>query len=48
MNRVVFAVSLSLVVATSLTKPKFALADGNLQHVNHIIVIMQENHSFDN
>jgi phospholipase C len=24
------------------------LAEGNLQHVNHIIVVMQENHSFDN
>src|SRR5579885_2762185 len=24
------------------------LADGNLQHVNHIIIVMQENHSFDN
>ena len=25
-----------------------ALADGNLQKVNHIIIVMQENHSFDN
>jgi phospholipase C len=25
-----------------------AFADGNLQKVNHIIVVMQENHSFDN
>jgi phospholipase C len=25
-----------------------ALADGSLQKVNHIIVVMQENHSFDN
>jgi phospholipase C len=25
-----------------------ALADGNLQNVQHIIVVMQENHSFDN
>lgn len=25
-----------------------ALADGNLQNVKHIIVVMQENHSFDN
>ena len=25
-----------------------ARADGNLQNVNHIIVLMQENHSFDN
>lgn len=26
----------------------FALADGNLKNVNHIIIVMQENHSFDN
>src|SRR5271166_6586952 len=25
-----------------------ALADGNLKKVNHIIIVMQENHSFDN
>jgi phospholipase C len=25
-----------------------ALADGNLQNVKHIIIVMQENHSFDN
>jgi phospholipase C len=25
-----------------------ALADGNLKNVNHIIIVMQENHSFDN
>jgi phospholipase C len=25
-----------------------ALAQGNLQNVNHIIIVMQENHSFDN
>src|SRR5262250_147051 len=27
---------------------KPALADGNLQRVNHIVIVMQENHSFDN
>jgi len=27
--------------------PTETLAEGNLQNVNHIIVIMQENHSFD-
>ena len=26
----------------------FASADGNLKKVNHIIIVMQENHSFDN
>ena len=25
-----------------------AMADGNLKKVNHIIIVMQENHSFDN
>src|SRR5579859_3643637 len=25
-----------------------ALADGNLQNLQHIIIVMQENHSFDN
>jgi phospholipase C len=25
-----------------------ALADGNIGKVNHVIVVMQENHSFDN
>jgi phospholipase C len=28
--------------------PKPAFADGNIQKANHIIVLMQENHSFDN
>ncbi len=28
--------------------PTPARADGNLQNVNHIIILMQENHSFDN
>jgi phospholipase C len=28
--------------------PQPAFADGNIQKVNHIIVLMQENHSFDN
>jgi phospholipase C len=28
--------------------PQLTYADGNLQKVNHIIVVMQENHSFDN
>lgn len=43
------ALWLALLAGTScllLTKP--ASADGNLQKVNHIIVVMQENHSFDN
>src|ERR1700730_16746364 len=28
--------------------PKEALAQNGLQNVNHIIIVMQENHSFDN
>jgi hypothetical protein len=28
--------------------PSLEQADGNLNRVNHIIVVMQENHSFDN
>lgn len=27
---------------------QLSFADGNLQKVNHIIIVMQENHSFDN
>jgi phospholipase C len=38
------ALKASLVLLVS----KFAFADGNLQKVNHIIIVMQENHSFDN
>lgn len=35
-----------LLLITALSQP--AWADGNLQNVNHIIIVMQENHSFDN
>ena len=31
-----------------LLAPRAAFADGNLNQVNHIIIVMQENHSFDN
>jgi phospholipase C len=34
--------------AACLLAPPATMADGNLQKVNHIIVVMQENHSFDN
>jgi len=37
------AAILGLLVATGAAR-----AAGNLQHVNHIIIVMQENHSFDN
>ena len=32
----------------SLAGPTVAVAEGDLQRVNHIIIVMQENHSFDN
>jgi phospholipase C len=31
-----------------LAAPPMARANGNLHHVKHIIIVMQENHSFDN
>jgi phospholipase C len=36
------------ITAVSLLAATFAFADGNLKKVNHIIIVMQENHSFDN
>ena len=45
MRRLVAAAfAIALVMSAALS----AKADGNLQHVNHIIIVMQENHSFDN
>jgi len=38
----------AITLAMCLLHSNFALADGNLKKVNHIIVVMQENHSFDN
>jgi phospholipase C len=32
----------------SLAGPTVAVAEGDLQRVNHVIIVMQENHSFDN
>jgi phospholipase C len=44
-GRILGGVLLGLVVlGTALP----ALADGNLQNVQHIVIVMQENHSFDN
>ena len=40
--------ALILPVAIATIGPLPAFADGNIQKVNHIIVVMQENHSFDN
>ena len=38
----------ALAAAFLLLSANSAVADGNLKHVNHIIIVMQENHSFDN
>lgn len=35
-------------LALIIVAPNLALADGNIQKVNHIIIVMQENRSFDN
>ena len=40
--------SLFVAAVTMLIANPPAFADGNLHNVKHIIVIMQENHSFDN
>jgi phospholipase C len=37
-----------MAVLTTLLASPLALADGDLHKVNHIIIVMQENHSFDN
>src|SRR6516165_4972378 len=37
-----------LVLAALLPLAGRALADGNLQNVHHVVILMQENHSFDN
>jgi len=38
----------ALPLAVALLSAKPALADGDLNKVKHVIIIMQENHSFDN
>ena len=44
-----YAILLTVLIAAScLLAPQPTFAEGNLQNVNHIIVVMQENHSFDN
>jgi phospholipase C len=43
LSAVLFAALVSILLASNP-----ALADGNLYKVNHIIILMQENHSFDN
>src|SRR5215471_19549939 len=41
-------VSAALGAAAVLLCSTAAMADGNVKKVNHIIIVMQENHSFDN
>jgi phospholipase C len=48
MHRALNAASCAVLLFLSLTGPRLALAEGNLKRVNHIIIVMQENHSFDN
>jgi phospholipase C len=38
----------AILALAAFTAPRLALADGNLLKVKHIIIVMQENHSFDN
>src|SRR6185503_11725715 len=45
---VVFAAMMVAFTAAALLAAMPARADGNLQNVNHIIIVMMENHSFDN
>jgi phospholipase C len=40
--------TLVMAVASVLLFAQLSFAEGNLQKVNHIIIVMQENHSFDN
>ena len=42
------AVSSAIAVAACLQMSAPLFADGNLNKLNHIIIVMQENHSFDN
>jgi phospholipase C len=47
-GRLVTAISLLLTIGVWLAPARPARADGNIKKVKHIIVMMQENHSFDN
>ena len=48
MSRTLSAVLGAVCLFAALSAPQTAVAEGNLHKVNHIIVVMQENHSFDN
>jgi phospholipase C len=47
-HRTLSALLSAALVLISLIGPKPVLAEGDLNRVNHIIIVMQENHSFDN
>ncbi len=46
--RAIVAAGLLISMAALGLSVATARADGNLNAVNHIIIVMQENHSFDN
>jgi phospholipase C len=48
MLRKIAAIPTALGAAVLFFSANSAIADGNLKKVNHIIIVMQENHSFDN
>src|SRR2546428_4067236 len=48
MHRAQSAALWAVLLFLSLTGSRLALAQGGLHRVNHIIIVMQENHSFDN
>jgi phospholipase C len=45
---VCFSALFALMAGVCALYPPAARADGSIQQVNHIIIVMQENHSFDN
>ncbi len=47
-QRVIVAASLLISIAALGLSAATARADGDINAVNHIIIVMQENHSFDN
>jgi len=47
-GRILGGVRSGLTVLAMVLLARPALADGNLQNVQHIVIVMQENHSFDN
>src|SRR5437016_14574430 len=47
MHRALSAALWAVLLFLSLTGSRLAFAQGGLQRVNHIIIVMQENHSFD-